>query len=89
MECRPDRLLPGRGGTIPETVTTVLALVLGNGHRLLEAVEGGLGIGLRALMAGMMVDLRVQGFGLLVVHDASSLDSADIEDERTTSFGMG
>lgn len=44
--------------SIPETVTAELALVLGDG-RLVEAVEGGLAIGLRALMAHVRVDLWV------------------------------
>ena len=38
-------------------------------------------------MAGMMVDLGVEGFGFLVVHGASSLDSADIEGGEPSALG--
>lgn len=47
-----------RNKVIPKTVAAVLAFLLGN-HRLIEAVERGLAIGLGALMPTMMVDLRV------------------------------
>lgn len=59
-----------RTETIPKTVTTVLAFFLGN-HRLIEAVERGFAIGLGTLMPTMMVNLRVQCFRFLVVHDGA------------------
>lgn len=51
----------------PKTVATELAFILGD-HRLVEAVEGGLAVGLWALMAYMTVYLRGYGLWLFVVH---------------------
>ena len=54
-------------GAIPEAVATELAFILGD-HRFVEAVERGLGVGLRALMAYMLIYLRVYGLWFFVIH---------------------
>jgi hypothetical protein len=51
----------------PEAVATELAFILRD-HRLIEAVERGLGIGLWALMAYMLIYLRVYGLWFFVIH---------------------
>jgi uncharacterized membrane protein (GlpM family) len=54
-------------GAIPKAVATELAFILGD-HRLIEAVERGLGVGLWTLMAYMLVYLRVYGLWFFVIH---------------------
>jgi hypothetical protein len=54
-------------GAIPETVATELAFIFRD-HRLIEAVERGLSVGLWALVAYMLIYLRVYGLWFFVIH---------------------
>lgn len=54
-------------GAIPKAVATKLAFILGD-HGLIKAVKRGLGVGLRTLMAYMLVYLRAYGFWFFVIH---------------------